>query len=207
MRKFALETSKNLKDLIRKLSIGLTNLAKDVDTLQSDVNTLESAPAASTTPTYTGAIMAIDHRQWSSGNAGEAERYVDRKQIYFSDVIHDTNSIADIANEKFVAPSTGYYKIYGKMGCGNNNYAFFMNVEVDGSSPNNIVHQSQYVASTNAIEIMNFEEIIAATAGDDITFWIWSYADTNFQIYEWGSTLYVPADKFENYIGIQYIGT
>ena len=61
MRKFALETSKDLKDLIRKLSIGLTNLAKDVDTLQSDVNTLESAPAASTTPTYTGAIMAVSY--------------------------------------------------------------------------------------------------------------------------------------------------
>ena len=38
MRKFALETSKDLKDLIRKLSIGLTNLAKDVDTLQSDTS-------------------------------------------------------------------------------------------------------------------------------------------------------------------------
>ena len=42
MIKFGLETAKDLKDLIRKLSVGLAKLATEVEKLRSELDTLKT---------------------------------------------------------------------------------------------------------------------------------------------------------------------
>ena len=41
MIKFGIETAKDLKDLIRKLSVGLAKLATEVEKLRSELDTLK----------------------------------------------------------------------------------------------------------------------------------------------------------------------
>ena len=42
MIKFGVETAKDLKDLIRKLSVGLAKLATEVEKLRSELDTLKT---------------------------------------------------------------------------------------------------------------------------------------------------------------------
>ena len=42
MIKFGIETAKDLKDLIRKLSVGLAKLATEVEKLRSELDTLKT---------------------------------------------------------------------------------------------------------------------------------------------------------------------
>ncbi|QDP61687.1 MAG: hypothetical protein Unbinned8261contig1001_60 [Prokaryotic dsDNA virus sp.] len=174
MIKFSLESSTNLRDLIRKLSVGLGKLVSTVNELNTFVG-------------FRGEWSIVDHgtRVSFTGNAHDQRfDHPSNVSMYLSKVQYDPQNAYDNTTGVYTIPSTGYYQVNIQLGHDYVSENDYIHVYLDNQHGDTLSRYGnvQMADSYFTDGIITGSSTHYLNKGDTLELTTWVYNDTSYYI-------------------------